>query len=91
MYLEYCLAEPCIHPPLRSILPLSPLPAPYSPLLFCPLMSDVISSQPGMAASSGSNLVLTPTQSLHPRTLALTPRQKSAELQIKIWPICVSS
>lgn len=91
MYLEYCLAEPCIHPPLCSILPLSLLPAPYSPLVFCPLMSDVISSQPGMAASSGSNLVLTPTQFLHPRTLALTPCQKSAELQIKIWPICLSS
>lgn len=74
------------HPPSLSLLP-----APYSPLLFCPLMSDVISSQPGMAASSGSNLVLTPTQFLHPRTLALTPCQKSAELQIKIWPICLSS
>lgn len=47
MYLEYCLAELSIHPPTSP--PLVPLnPSRPSPLLFpSPLMSDVISSQPG--------------------------------------------
>lgn len=94
MYLEYCMAELCIHPPPPLLLSLCPPAARFhrSPLLLpSPLMSDVISSQPGMAAASGSNLVLTPTQFLCPHTLTLTPCQKSAELQIKIWPICLYS
>lgn len=56
--------------PSSTSPPLVPLnPSRPSPLLFpYSLMSDVISSQPGMAAASWSNLVLTPTQFLCPRT-----------------------
>lgn len=72
MYLEYCLVELCIHPPVP---PPNTCPITCYPLLLSSslpnrstsaVMSDVISSHPGIAAASWSNLVLTPTQFLHP-------------------------